>query len=140
MTDIQGALGVAQMKRLIDVLEGRRAVAAFYDEALADVGGLVLPTEPPGHRHGYQSYVTLVAEPGRRDEIALRLQAEGIATRQGTHAVHALGYYRDKYGLHPEDQPRAWTADRQSLTLPVYADMTRQEQEYVVERVRAALG
>lgn len=140
MTDLQGALGVAQMKRLIDVMEGRRAVAAFYDEALADLEGLVLPSEPEGYRHGYQSYVTLVRETGRRDEMALRLQDEGIATRQGTHAVHALGYYRDKYGLRPEDQPRAWTADRQTLTLPVYAGMTQQEQDYVVDHVRAALS
>lgn len=141
MTDIQGAIGVVQMGRLEGILEARRTVAARYTAELSEVDGLTLPTEPPGYRHVYQSYVTLVEESGaRRDKAALALQDAGIATRQGTHAVHALGYYRDKYGLSAQDCPNAWTADRQSLTLPLYAGMTDAEQSYVVDRVSEVLG
>jgi dTDP-4-amino-4,6-dideoxygalactose transaminase len=71
-----------------------------------------------------------------RDHIALALQAKGIATRQGTHAVHALGYYRAQYGLTPDDCPQAWRADQESLTLPLYATMTDEEQDYVIDTLR----
>jgi perosamine synthetase len=141
MTDLQGALGVEQMRRLPGVLEARRAVARRFTEELSSLPGLTLPIEPPGHRHVYQSYVTMVEASGEdRDRVALALQEAGIATRQGTHAVHALGYYRRKYDLSPGDFPNAWRADRQSLTLPLYAGMPEEEQAYVVAQVRKQLG
>jgi perosamine synthetase len=141
MTDIQAAIGVVQMGRLESVLAGRRAVAQRFSEELSGLAHLTVPVEPDGSRHVYQSYVTIVGESGDdRDRIALALQDEGIATRQGTHAVHALGYYREKYGYSPEDMPNAWRADRQSLTLPVYAGMTDEEQSYVIMQVRKTLG
>ena len=60
------------------------------------------------------------------------MAAEGVATRPGTHAVHVLGYYREKYGLKPEDFPNAYLADRLSLALPLYPSMTEAEQDHVV--------
>jgi dTDP-4-amino-4,6-dideoxygalactose transaminase len=68
-----------------------------------------------------------------------RLEEQGIATRQGTHAPIALGYYREKYQLRPEDFPDAFCADRLSLSLPVYPQMTDGEQAFVCERLREAL-
>ena len=134
MTDIQAAIGIEQMKRLDWILEQRRTRAQRYTEMLSELPGLVLPSEPDGYTHVYQSYVMLI-EGGHaeRDRVALTMQAKGIATRQGTHAVHALGYYRDKYDLGPEDCPNAWTADQQSMTLPLYATMTNEQQDYVIQ-------
>ena len=63
------------------------------------------------------------------------LEEERIATRQGTHAVHALDYYARTFGYRPMDLPGAWAADRLSLTLPLYAGMTDEEQDRVVERL-----
>jgi dTDP-4-amino-4,6-dideoxygalactose transaminase len=56
--------------------------------------------------------------------------------RQGTHAVHALGYYRRKYNLKESDCPGAWMADRNSLTLPLYPDMDEAAQDRVIAAVR----
>jgi dTDP-4-amino-4,6-dideoxygalactose transaminase len=64
------------------------------------------------------------------------LSAAGIAVRQGTHAVHALGYYRRKYALKEPDCPNAWAADRGSLTLPLYPDMDEAAQDRVIAAVR----
>lgn len=141
MTDIQAAIGVEQMARLEGILEVRRSLAARYDEALGDLDGLRTPFEPVGDTHVYQSYVTFVEDGHEaRDRLAARLGDEGIASRQGTHAVHALGYYRDRYDLSPGDFPNAWAADRQSLTLPVFAGMSDEEHAHVVAAVRANLG
>ncbi len=137
MTDLQGAVGVEQMKKLDWITRERRRLAERYGDLLSGVRGISLPHEPKGYAHAYQSYVVLLAE-GRcsRDGMAEALQRKGIATRQGSHAVHALGYYRTKYRLSPEDFPCAWHADRQSLALPLYAGMSDEEQEYVAEWVR----
>jgi dTDP-4-amino-4,6-dideoxygalactose transaminase len=78
--------------------------------------------------------------PMTRDELAVALLAQGISVRQGTHAVHIQGYYRSKYGLHPEDFPQALKADRQSLTLPLYQTMSSEEQAWVIHHVVNLLG
>ncbi len=149
LSDIQGALGSAQMDRLDWILEGRRRVAAGYDDALASVDWLRLPAVPEDCVHGYQAYVTLFApeEPSlenvdelhaRRNTLMALLEHEGIATRQGTHAAAFAGQFVRKYGIRREDFPQALVADRLSLALPLYPQMTEAEQERVVERLRAA--
>jgi perosamine synthetase len=150
MTDFQGALGVEQMKRLEWILGERTKRAARYDEVLRAVPELKLPKAPAGTRHGYQAYVTWFApeEPtlanvqslhDRRNAAMDRLQQAGIATRPGTHAVHMLAFYRDKYGIAREDFPGAYLADQLTLTLPLYVQMTDAEQDYVVTELQRAL-
>ena len=149
MTDIQGALGVAQMARLDAILELRTERARVYDRWLQDVDWLRPQALPEACRHGYQSYVCLYRpeEPslsnvadlhGRRNQLMDSLEAAGIATRPGTHAVHTLGYYRRKYGLRPEDLPNSYIADQLTIALPLYAQMTEAEQGYVLEHLGAA--
>ncbi len=146
MTDLQAAVGVAQLAKLDRILGSRIARAKRYEQLLAQIDGLITPAEPEGHRHSYQSYVTrlaveeltepaIVAGHARRNEIMGALEEEGIATRQGTHAVHLLDYYRRTYGYSPMDLPGAFAADRLSLSLPLYAGMTDAEQDRVVERL-----
>jgi perosamine synthetase len=148
MTDLQGALGVAQMRKLRYILERRIALAQRYDEMLKDLAWLETPYTAEGYVHGYQSYVCLFVpeEPTmynveelheRRNALMERLEDKGIATRQGTQAVHVLGYYRRKYGLRPADFPNAYLADRLSLALPLYAQMTDAEQDWVCQSLRA---
>lgn len=147
MTDIQGALGSAQMERLEEILDGRRRVAERYSEALADVEWLRTPTVPEGSRHGWQAYVCLYApeEPELRrvdglhtgrNELMDRLEREGIATRQGTHAAFLAGQFVRKYGLSPADFPSAYAADRLTLALPLYPQLTDEEQDRVVDALR----
>lgn len=147
MTDLQGALGSVQMDRVEWVLQKRRERAGVYNRALSDFDWLIPPTVPNDCVHGYQSYVTLFCpeEPKfsnvqrlheRRNALMARLEVRGIATRQGTHAPVILGYYRNKYNLRPEEFSNAYIADRLSLSLPLYAQMTDQEQEMVIEALR----
>ncbi|HUP59827.1 MAG TPA: DegT/DnrJ/EryC1/StrS family aminotransferase [Thermoanaerobaculia bacterium] len=149
MTDIQAAIGVAQMRRLEWLLERRTAVARRYDDALAATGWLRPPITPSGLAHGYQSYVCLFQPevPGmdnidalhaQRNALMDALEAAGVATRPGTHAVHALGFYREKYAIRPEEFPNAWIADRLTLTLPLFAQLTVEEQDYVIDQLVAS--
>lgn len=155
MTDFQGALGVAQMEKADMLLSGRRAIASRYNEALKRFPQLTTPLIPEGHVHGYQSYVCLFAGPDgltnlskeridalhqERNDFMYRLEEAGVTTRQGTHAVHTLGYYRRIYGLMDEQFPASYAADRLSVALPLYYGMTDEEFDYVIDSLKEALG
>ena len=148
MTDIQGALGVAQMEKAGTIMASRREGAARYDEMLRGLDWLRLPFRHPDYVHGEQSYVCLFlpdeanlascpAVFERRNALMAALEARGIVTRQGTHAPPHLDYYADKYAIRPEDYPNAYLAERMTITLPLYAGMTSAETTRVVEELHA---
>jgi len=150
MTDIQGALGCAQMERAKWILEERSKRAHLYDEMLKPVDWLEVPAVPEGYVHGYQAYVCLFRPEKptlqnveqlhrQRNALMMRLEEKGIATRQGTHTPILQGFYAEKYKLHPEHFPHAYLADRLSLTLPLYVQMTQAEQEMVCQSLRKGL-
>jgi perosamine synthetase len=142
LSDIQAAVGVAQMAKLDRLLEERHRLAQRYTALLGDVSALAVPHVPDGCGHTYQSYVIRVVDGGnpRRNAIMDRLAEKGIQTRPGTHAVHRLGYYVQKYGLRPEQFPNACVAEDTTITLPVFPGMSDADQEYVVAALREALN
>lgn len=142
MSDIQAAVGCAQLEKLDAILEGRKACAARYDRLLERVDGILTPKDPDGTGgHTYQSYVTRVSEGGieLRNKIMLNLQSEGVQTRPGTHAVHRLEYYAKKYNLNPRDFPLAAMCEDTTITLPIFPGMTEENQQKVVSIIEKAL-
>lgn len=146
MTDLQAALGAAQMDRAQAIIDERRRLAAVYDQAFAKLPWLKTPAHPVGYGHGYQSYPCLFQPepltPGSiervnklRNEWMDRLQQAGISTRPATHAVHMLTFYREKYGLAPTDFPNARAANDCSISLPIFHGMTAAEQQHVIRNV-----
>ena len=152
LTDLQAAVGTAQMDRAHWIGEQRARLARQYDEALARFSSwLETPRTPPGYGHGYQAYVCLfrpdaptLANLDRlhdlRNRLMTRLEERGIATRQGTHAPVLQGFYRRKYGFTPESFPNSTIADRLSLALPLFPTLTDDEQGYVVQELGAAIA
>lgn len=151
MTDIQGAIGLAQAEKLDFIISEKRRGAAVYDRLISkELPEFITPTEPAGYFHTYQSYVCMlnlmvlklesIAEGGTfRNELLQKLEDAGIATRQGTHAVHMLDYYKNRFGYRPEDFPNAYACDRLSITLPLYAGITEEDQGYVVDMIRKTI-
>jgi perosamine synthetase len=123
MSDLQAAVGVAQMRKLAFVLERRRALAARLDAVLASLAGVSTPTAPPGRPHTYQSYVVRLAPGIDRDAVIVALRARGIEATLGTYALHAQPYFARTQGHTPGDLTRSYAAFRQSLTLPLYPQM-----------------
>ena len=163
MTDIQGALGSCQMDKKERIMNGRRRIAKKYDDALkSEVVNnkklseiLVPPYIPNGYKHGYQSYVCLFTGGvdltelnkdiidkinQKRNNLMQILEENGIATRQGTHAVHTLGYYKVKNNFKDEDFLNSYAADRLTISLPMYADMSDEEFQYVIDHIKKALA
>lgn len=140
MTDLQGAVGTVQLRKLDEFIDERKRWAAYYSEALSNLEWLNCPEHPEYQEHGWQSYVTLVDEsrsPMPRNAIMQKLQDLGISTRPGTHAVHMLGYYRDKYDLKPEDYPGARLANDCSMAIPLHNRMSAEDYSYVVDALNS---
>ena len=155
MTDMQGALGVCQMDRKEYIMNGRREIASKYDEVLKDISQLVSPYIPENYKHGYQSYVCIFTDGEdisnltkeqidriniKRNIFMEKLEEMTIATRQGTHAVHTLAYYKNKNNFKDEDFLMSYAADRLSIALPLYAGMTNEEFDYVIQNIKNALN
>lgn len=140
MTDLQGAVGCVQLRKLDQFIEVRDSRATFYKKELADIPWLKMPSFGSDYRHGWQSFVTLVDEdkaPFSRNEIMEKLKEKGIATRPGTHAVHMLNFYKEKYGLKPDDYPNARMANDQTMAIPLHNRMTDDDYAYVVEGIKS---
>jgi len=148
MTDIQAALGSAQMDRANDIVLERTKLALRYDEAFADLNWLRSPFKHSDYDHGYQSYPCLFM-PEKINPQAIKkinekrnkwmddLQKSGISTRPATHAVHMLSFYKKKYDLMPEDFPNAYAADQCSISLPLFHGMEPEEQRRVIEVIKS---
>jgi dTDP-4-amino-4,6-dideoxygalactose transaminase len=140
MTDLQGAVGLVQLAKLDHYIEERQRWASYYTRELADIVWLRTPSVPEGCRHGWQSYVCYVDEeraPQPRDALMEVLLERGISTRPGTHAVHMLGYYRERFGLSSEDFPCARDCDARSMAIPLHNRMKPEDYERVVAAMHA---
>jgi len=139
MTDLQGAVGLVQFGKLDAFIDERARRAAWYRRALAQLEWLHLPDEPQGMRHGWQAFVTYVdprRAPAARNDIMRQLEERGVATRPGTHAVHMLGYYQQRFGLKPQDFPAARDCAEQSMAIPLHNRMSAEDYDYVVACLR----
>lgn len=149
MTDLQAALGLTQLAKFDFILERRLACARQYNELITNSAlaeWLRPPQLPTKREHAFQAYVCCLTPPdnrettlrdwhARRNRLMQQLFEAGIGTRPGTHAPHLLSYYRVKYQLQPEDYPTSWRADWLTLALPLFADLTAQEQEWACAKL-----
>ncbi len=142
LSDIQAAVGVAQMAKLDRLLAERRRLGRRYSELLAAVNSIAKPTGGDTEGHAYQSYVIRILEGGRkhRNDVMAALAEKQIQTRPGTHAVHRLGYYAKKYALRPSEFPNAAIAEDTTITLPIFPGMTENDQQRVVQIIQAKSG
>lgn len=139
MTDLQGALGCVQLKKLDFFIEERTKWAAYYKEQLGPIKWLETPNFSLNYKHGWQSYVLLINEntaPCTRNQIMEKLQEAGISTRPGTHAVHMLNYYAKLYKIQPSDYPGAQIANNKSISIPLHNRMEKQDFQYIVHTLK----
>lgn len=135
MTDLQGAMGVVQLKKLDKFIDERQSWANYYHQELSKISWLRTPQYPQNFKHGWQSYVLFVDEttsPIKRNDLMEYLQQKGISTRPGTHAVHMLGFYKNTFNIQPLDYPGAYAANEYSMSIPLHNRMVKEDYEYIV--------
>ena len=133
MTDLQAALGLCQLAALDDILERRRRLAERYTEAIALMDHLEPPYDPPHVTRTWQSYCVRVraGAPVERTELMRALLRDGVPTRRGVMAIHQEASYAGE----PVRLPHTEAAAREVLMLPLFADLSYDEQDYVIERL-----
>lgn len=137
MTDIQAAIGRKQLTKLPDIVARRRALASRYTELLGNIEGLRVPSEPEWARSNWQSYCVRLPSRLDRKAVMQRLLDRGIATRRGIMCSHRERPYADAERRH--DLQQSELAQDHSIVLPIYAQMTEQDQVRVADSVRAEL-
>lgn len=147
MTDIQGALGVSQMKKIDFLLSERKRIAGLYDKHLKDFKFLNLPSAGKEYDHSYQSYVCLFAPEkinesnidkifNQRNDFMKKLDDAGIMTRQGTHSAAHQGYYKKKYSHSTADCFNSLVAEKCSIALPLFPGLSDEDVSYIASKLR----
>lgn len=139
MTNLQAALGVAQMERVDELLQARADVAGWYNQELTDLDHLVArPRSKPGVGHVYWMYTVVLRDRVAfdRDELMRRLGDDGIETRPVFPPLHMMPPY---HGV-PGGFPVAERIGARGISLPTHARLTRDDVKHVVSRLRFHLG
>ena len=151
MTELQAALGVAQMERADELLSRRGAVAGLYGEALGAMGGrpggegddagLVLPAADRGdERRSWFVYTVRLPEASDRDAVVADLAQRGIASKAYLPCIHLMPHYSERFGFAGGEFPVAESVAERSLALPFFPAMSAAQVELVAEALAEALG
>ena len=140
MTDIQASIGLVQIAKLDELLRIRRKKAERYNAELSEVKGIQVPYMPPYAEHTYQSYCLRLTKECRldREDLMTNLLRRGIATRRGVMASHEEKTYTSRNGK--VSLPVTEEATRTTMIIPLFADMTDEQQDWVIESLREELG
>lgn len=135
-TDINAALGLVQLKKQDELRDKRAEIADKYNEAFKDDKNIVLPFVKKDRTTSWHLYVIKIPN---RDEVIEQLKEMGVGCSVHFIPIHKHPYYKDKYGYENEDYPVANKVFERSLSLPIYPDMSDEEVDYVIEKVREVL-
>ncbi|PTY36779.1 UDP-4-amino-4,6-dideoxy-N-acetyl-beta-L-altrosamine transaminase [Saccharospirillum sp. MSK14-1] len=138
MTDLQAALGVAQLQRLDRFIDARRKLAARYDDRLAELP-LVLPWQHQDGRSSYHLYPVCLPKEIDRLHAYEQLRAAGIGVNVHYIPVPNQPYYQ-RSGFCPDDYPEAQRYYASALSLPLYADLSEADQDSVIDALTRILG
>lgn len=134
MTNLQAALGVAQLGKVDTILERKARIAEWYAEFLGDVSGLSLPPVLPDYASSHWMFSILVRDGAVRNRLMADLTCAGIDTRPFFVPLHTLPPFRPRPAC-----PVAVDLAERGLSLPSSAHLDRAQVERVASAVRAAL-
>jgi perosamine synthetase len=140
MTDVQAAIGLVQLGKLGRLIERRRALAARYQDLLSEIPGLVTVRDPVFGATNYQAFWVMLPDgfPVGRNELLRMLADAGVSARRGIMAAHLEPAYAQTHPGPPLPVTERITAN--SLILPLFHEMTEEEQDLVVSVIHAAAG
>lgn len=140
MTDLQAALGRTQLQRLPEIIEQRRQMAALYAERLRQIPDIGVPVEPAWARSNWQSYVVELPRWIEQRAVMQALLDRAISTRRGIMNIHLENAYADRDTYRAGSAlNRSVAAQRRTIILPLYAQMTEDDVALVTDTLRDVL-
>lgn len=133
MTNLQAAIGVAQLEKLDKFIEKKRKIAEFYNKLLEDVKGISPPPEEPWAKNVYWMYSVLVKDNYSlaRDELIEECRQRNIETRPFFNPVHTMPPYRTR-----ESHPVAEKLSKKGINIPSFVELRKEEIERIAEIIR----
>jgi dTDP-4-amino-4,6-dideoxygalactose transaminase len=144
LTDLQAALGLAQLKRIKEMNARRTKLAELYDRLLGDTPEIIRPaTVPYPSCHSWHLY-TILIDPEKtgftRDEFREEMRTRNIGTGLHFLAVHELSFYRERYHPVSELLKNSEYVAARIVSLPLFPDMQEEDVLKVVEEIRDVLS
>jgi perosamine synthetase len=141
LTELQCALGLAQLDRLDEMLAARARVAGAYAEALAGIEGLeLLCPDEGGVVRGWFVYVVLLPRGVDRDSAVRALRERGVQSKPYLPAIHLMSYYRETFGHRPGEFPVCEDVAARSVALPFFPELDEGRVARVAATLTAVLG
>jgi perosamine synthetase len=138
LSDVQAAIGLVQMRKIANLLEKRTQLADRYRELLANQPTVSFPKITPKGIHSWQSFCVFTAD---RDQVIEKLELKNIETQIGTYALHMHhAYNRNPNCRIVGDLSGSRYAFEYCLTLPLYQDMTTDQQNYIARELLSSIN
>ncbi len=143
MPDLTAAIGLAQLERADEFRRDRQRCAEHYYRALSDLAWLDLPIcHGAREDHSWHLFWIVLDAESRiaRNDMIERLNEAGIGTSVHYKPLHRMTYYREQYGLVPEDYPNAERHWQGCLSLPVHPGLANDEIKYICDTIKMLLS
>jgi len=141
MSDISAAIGIQQLKKADRFHERRNYIAQCYTQAFAGLKHINCPPELPETIHAWHLYIVQInTDAIERDQFIEELSRRGIGASVHFIPLHIQPYYRDRYGLQPNDFPCSLNAYQRSVSLPIFTKMTETDINRVIDAVCSIFG
>jgi dTDP-4-amino-4,6-dideoxygalactose transaminase len=142
LSDVNAAIGLAQLERAEEMREARQKVAKFYLDRLSDLECIQFPgMVAPDKDHAWHLFCMVLKPQARlsRDKFIGKMAEAGIGTSVHYKPLHRMTYYRERYGLTPDDFPNSEKIWRGTVSLPIYPNLKKDELEYITSTIRSLL-
>jgi perosamine synthetase len=136
-TDINSAIGMVQLKKQNLLKEKRKNIAKQYNEAFQGNKNIALPFIKDDRETSWHLYVIKIQN---RDTVIEQLKEKGVGCSVHFIPIHKHPYYKEKYNYKNEDYPVSNRVFEESLSLPIYPDMSQDEIEYVIKNILEIVG
>jgi len=138
MTNIQAAIGLAQLEKINELIEMRRKNAHLYNKILKDVPGITLPPEKEWAKNVYWMYSILIGNDFgiSRDDLAKKLKEQGIETRNFFIPVHQQPVFREMGLFKNERYPVSEDISLRGLYLPSSSGLTEEQIQTVCQTIK----
>jgi perosamine synthetase len=135
LSNILAAIGLVQMRHVEELLAERRILATRYLQGLTGIPDIRIPTVTPGGIHSYQSFCVLIPN---RDRIMQQMRDSGIEVQIGTYALHLQPAFK-KHCIHT-NYDSSHSVFTQCLALPLFGELTKDDQQIVINELRKHLS
>jgi len=143
MSEINAALGLAQIGRIDEIIKRRRKVAEEYNSALGKIKDIILPYN--GEKTDISWFVYVIRlNPSKfsrehRDRLIAKLKKRGIACSNYFPPIHLMKFYRETFGYKEGDYPITEKVSATTLALPFYNNLGKEDIDYICETLSQSL-